>query len=182
MTRGIILSGGWGTRLRPLTCTIPKTLIPVCNVPVIQRQMNLLKLAGVKEIILAVSVMADYLREYFGDGRKVGLQLHSRRRRTRSPSFATRSVRVENPLVLRHRLLGRLHLLRCRLVRIPGDRQTAEFHQTCHKQQPRLDCSEVRASDEVRVRICEALWTAAADAGYRQPAEHRARGKSGARW
>lgn len=76
MTKGIILSGGWGTRLRPLTCTIPKTLIPVCNVPVIQRQMNLLKEAGVKEIVLAVSVMADYLKHYFGNGEKFGLKIH----------------------------------------------------------------------------------------------------------
>ncbi|MHA1292840.1 MAG: sugar phosphate nucleotidyltransferase [Promethearchaeota archaeon] len=75
MTKGIILSGGWGTRLRPLTCTIPKTLIPVGNKPVIERQMLLLKSAGVKEIILAVSVMADALKRYFKDGRRLGLDI-----------------------------------------------------------------------------------------------------------
>ena len=68
MTKGIILSGGWGTRLRPLTCTIPKTLMPVVNIPVIERQMLLLKNAGVKEIVLAVSVMADALKSYFKEG------------------------------------------------------------------------------------------------------------------
>ncbi len=52
MTKAIILSGGWGTRLRPLTCTIPKTLIPIVNKPVIERQILLLKAAGVKEIVL----------------------------------------------------------------------------------------------------------------------------------
>ncbi|MFW9947639.1 MAG: sugar phosphate nucleotidyltransferase [Candidatus Odinarchaeota archaeon] len=73
MTRAIILSGGWGTRLRPLTCTIPKSLIPVVNKPVIERQILLLKSAGIKEIILAVSVMSDILRNYFGDGEKLGV-------------------------------------------------------------------------------------------------------------
>ncbi len=76
MTKAIILSGGWGTRLRPLTCTIPKTLIPVGNRPVIERQMLLLKKAGINEIVLAVSVMSDYLNNYFGNGEKLKLKLH----------------------------------------------------------------------------------------------------------
>ncbi|MHA1803829.1 MAG: sugar phosphate nucleotidyltransferase [Promethearchaeota archaeon] len=75
MTRAIILSGGWGTRLRPLTCTIPKTMIPVVNRPVIERQMLLLKKAGIKEIVLAVSVMADALKQYFKDGASLGLNI-----------------------------------------------------------------------------------------------------------
>ena len=76
MTKGIILSGGWGTRLRPLTCTIPKTLIPVVNKPVIERQILLLKKAGVKEIVLAVSVLADELKAYFKDGSDLGVKIH----------------------------------------------------------------------------------------------------------
>ena len=75
MTRGIIISGGWGTRLRPLTCTIPKSLIPIVNKPVIERQILLLKSAGIKDIILAVSVMSDVLRNYFGDGDKLGINI-----------------------------------------------------------------------------------------------------------
>ncbi|TFF97726.1 MAG: NDP-sugar synthase [Promethearchaeota archaeon] len=73
--RAIILSGGWGTRLRPLTCTIPKTLIPVGNTPIIERQMLNLKEAGIKEIVLAVSVMGEYLKNYFGDGHNLGLKI-----------------------------------------------------------------------------------------------------------
>lgn len=76
MTRGIILSGGWGTRLRPLTCTIPKTLIPVVNKPVMERQILLLKEAGVKEIILAVSIMSEVIQDYFKDGSKLGVTIH----------------------------------------------------------------------------------------------------------
>ncbi|MHA2185030.1 MAG: sugar phosphate nucleotidyltransferase, partial [Promethearchaeota archaeon] len=75
MTKGIIISGGWGTRLRPLTCTIPKSLIPVVNKPVIERQILLLKSAGVKEIILAVSVMAEILKDYFKDGKRLGVDI-----------------------------------------------------------------------------------------------------------
>jgi NDP-sugar pyrophosphorylase family protein len=76
MTKGIILSGGWGTRLRPLTCTIPKTLIPVVNKPVIERQILLLKSVGVQEIVLAVSVMADDIKKYFKNGEDLGVKIH----------------------------------------------------------------------------------------------------------
>ena len=75
MTKGIILSGGWGTRLRPLTCTIPKTLIPVVNKPVIERQILLLKSVGVEEIVLAVSVMAEDIKKYFKDGDELGIKI-----------------------------------------------------------------------------------------------------------
>ena len=75
MTKGIIISGGWGTRLRPLTCTIPKPLIPIVNKPVIERQILLLRAAGVTEIILAVSVMADVLKNYFKDGKDFGVSI-----------------------------------------------------------------------------------------------------------
>ena len=76
MTKAIILSGGWGTRLRPLTCTIPKTLIPIVNKPVMERQILLLKAAGVKEVVLAVSVMDDIVRSYFKEGKKLGIKIY----------------------------------------------------------------------------------------------------------
>ena len=75
MTKGIILSGGFATRLRPLSCVIPKTLIPVVNKPVIERQILLLKSAGVREIVLAVSVMADLVKKYLGNGEKLGVNI-----------------------------------------------------------------------------------------------------------
>ena len=76
MTKAIILSGGWGTRLRPLTCTIPKTLIPIVNVPLMERTVNQLIKAGIKEIILAVNVMSEQLKNYFGDGSKWEITFH----------------------------------------------------------------------------------------------------------
>jgi len=75
MTKGIIISGGWGTRLRPLTCTIPKSLIPIGNKPVLERQILLLKSAGVTDITLAVSVMAEVLKNYFKDGKDLGVNI-----------------------------------------------------------------------------------------------------------
>lgn len=51
----IILSGGFGTRLRPLSFSCPKPLIPFCNIPILKHQINALSNVGVKKVILAVS-------------------------------------------------------------------------------------------------------------------------------
>ena len=76
MTKGIIIAGGYGLRLRPLSCSIPKPLIPVVNKPVIERQIMFLKAAGVKEIVLAVSIMGEILQNYFKNGEKLGVNIH----------------------------------------------------------------------------------------------------------
>ncbi|CCW68240.1 unnamed protein product, partial [Phytomonas sp. Hart1] len=60
--RAVILVGGFGTRLRPLTFTVPKPLVPMCNKPMIIHQVEALKKAGVTEVILAVSYRPDIMR------------------------------------------------------------------------------------------------------------------------
>ncbi|TXT65812.1 MAG: hypothetical protein BAJALOKI1v1_380020 [Promethearchaeota archaeon] len=97
MTRAIILSGGWGTRLRPLTCTIPKTLIPVLNTPVIEREMLLLKKVGVKEIVLAVSVMGKDLKNYFRKGEKLGITIHYTKEQ--SPMGTAGALKLAEPFL-----------------------------------------------------------------------------------
>ena len=55
----IILVGGFGTRLRPLTFTVPKSLVPFCNKPIVEHQIAAAVKAGVKHVILAVGWKAD---------------------------------------------------------------------------------------------------------------------------
>ncbi|RNF02447.1 GDP-mannose pyrophosphorylase [Trypanosoma conorhini] len=67
--RAVILVGGYGTRLRPLTLTMPKPLVPFCNKPIIVHQVEALRDAGVTEVILAVAYRSDAMRktmEYWG--------------------------------------------------------------------------------------------------------------------
>lgn len=65
--KALILVGGFGTRLRPLTFSIPKPLVPFCNMAIVLHQIEALVKAGVKEVILAVNyqpeVMIDYLKK-----------------------------------------------------------------------------------------------------------------------
>lgn len=71
----IILAGGLGTRLRPLTDTTPKPLLPVKGKPIIEHAiLNFIK-HGIKDIILSVGYQAEKIREYFGDGKKWGANI-----------------------------------------------------------------------------------------------------------
>ncbi len=67
--KAIILAGGFGTRLRPLSCTRPKLMFPVANKPVIDWTLENLSRGKVDEVILAVNYMADILERHVGETR-----------------------------------------------------------------------------------------------------------------
>jgi len=71
--KGLVLSGGYGTRLRPLTHTGPKQLIPIANKPNIQYCIEDLRNAGITDIgIILGNVMPEKVQEFLGDGSKFG--------------------------------------------------------------------------------------------------------------
>src|SRR5690606_27335491 len=63
LMKGIILVGGLGTRLQPLTLTKPKPLVPFMNKPIIMHQIEALSMAGVSEVILAMGYMHENLKK-----------------------------------------------------------------------------------------------------------------------
>jgi NDP-sugar pyrophosphorylase family protein len=71
----VILAGGLGTRLRPLTIHVPKALIPIHGKPFLQYQIELLKRSGIRDIVLCVGHLADRVEDYFGDGRWLGVRI-----------------------------------------------------------------------------------------------------------
>jgi len=73
--KGLILSGGKGTRLRPLTFTQAKQLVPVANKPVLFYGIEALKEAGIKEIGIVVGDTKDEIKEAAGDGSRWGLRI-----------------------------------------------------------------------------------------------------------
>ena len=73
--KGLVLSGGYGTRLRPLTHTGPKQLIPIANKPNIQYCIEDLRDAGITEIgVILGNVMPEKVQEFLGDGSKFGVR------------------------------------------------------------------------------------------------------------
>ncbi len=75
MTEAILLVGGKGTRLRPLTVHTPKPMVPAAGVPFLTHQLARAKAAGVEHIVLATSYLAEVFEPYFGDGSSLGLHL-----------------------------------------------------------------------------------------------------------
>lgn len=75
MTKAILLVGGYGTRLRPLTEDLPKPMLPLAGLPVTEHQLMMAKRAGIKEIVLATSYLAEVFLPYFGDGSEFGMSI-----------------------------------------------------------------------------------------------------------
>jgi mannose-1-phosphate guanylyltransferase len=75
MPEAVLLVGGQGTRLRPLTLTTPKQMLPVAGVPLLTHQIVKLRDAGVDHVVLATSYRAEVFSDHFGDGSSLGVAL-----------------------------------------------------------------------------------------------------------
>ncbi len=73
--KAIIMAGGFGTRLKPLTNNLPKPMVPVGNKPMMQHNVELLKKHGISKIISLLFYQPDKIRGYFKDGSRFGIQM-----------------------------------------------------------------------------------------------------------
>ena len=73
--RAVIMAGGLGTRLRPLTEALPKPMLPVGGRPLMERMVQQLQEAGVRKVDVSTHYKADKIVEHFGDGRALGVEL-----------------------------------------------------------------------------------------------------------
>lgn len=73
--KGIIIAGGLGTRLRPLTYRRPKPLIPVANRPFLEYQVAHLRKHGIDDIVFATNYMSEQIEAHFGDGMRFGVRM-----------------------------------------------------------------------------------------------------------
>ena len=73
--KAVVMAGGEGTRLRPMTANQPKPLLPVVNRPIMEHVLRLLKRHGITETVVTVQFLAALVRNYFGDGDELGMRL-----------------------------------------------------------------------------------------------------------
>src|SRR5712691_13215908 len=75
MRKAIVMAGGQGSRLQPLTLTRPKPMVPVANRPVMAHILEWLRGHGFAEVLVTLHYRADDIRRAFGDGRSLGLKI-----------------------------------------------------------------------------------------------------------
>ncbi|MEW6513526.1 MAG: sugar phosphate nucleotidyltransferase [Pseudomonadota bacterium] len=73
--RAIILAGGKGQRLRPYTTVLPKPLMPIGDMPILEVVLRQLKRAGISRVTMAVGYLAELLQAFFQDGKRLGLPI-----------------------------------------------------------------------------------------------------------
>ncbi|MEM1426869.1 MAG: sugar phosphate nucleotidyltransferase, partial [Cyanobacteria bacterium P01_H01_bin.130] len=74
--RAVLMAGGSGTRLRPLTCDLPKPMVPILNRPIAEHIINLLKQHQIHEVIATLHYLPDTMPDYFHDGSQFGVRLN----------------------------------------------------------------------------------------------------------
>ncbi|MDJ1180274.1 mannose-1-phosphate guanyltransferase [Roseofilum sp. BLCC_M91] len=106
--RAVLMAGGSGTRLRPLTCELPKPMVPVLNRPIAEHIVRLLKQHHIDEVITTLYYLPDVMRNHFQDGREFGIQM-------------TYAVEEEQPLGTAGCVKNVSELLRSPFLVISGD-------------------------------------------------------------
>ena len=96
--KAVVLVGGEGTRLRPLTFTTPKPLLPIANQPFLERQLDWLADHGVDEVVLSLGYLPDAFHAHFRDGRAGHLPAAARcATRSRTSRSAPRARSASRP-------------------------------------------------------------------------------------
>lgn len=75
MRKAVIMAGGFGTRLRPLTMSIPKPMVPLANRPMMEHIVNLLKRYGVHDMVSVLYFQPEHITDHFGDGTRHGITM-----------------------------------------------------------------------------------------------------------
>jgi mannose-1-phosphate guanylyltransferase / phosphomannomutase len=122
--RAVLMAGGSGTRLRPLTCDLPKPMVPIINRPIAEHIINLLKRHQITEVIATLHYLPDVMKDYFQDGAEFGVKM-------------TYSVEDEQPLGTAGCVKNVAELLDDTFIVISGDSITdfdlkaaIDFHRT----------------------------------------------------
>src|SRR5690606_13944267 len=73
--KAVIMAGGEGTRLRPLTCNVPKPMVPVANKPVLEHIVKLALKHGIKDLAVTLQYLPGVIKRYFGSGSDFGANI-----------------------------------------------------------------------------------------------------------
>jgi dTDP-glucose pyrophosphorylase len=93
----VIMAGGEGTRLRPLTDDLPKPMVEIGGVPLLARQIERLANVGIRRVYISVNYLSHIIEEYFGDGRNFGIEICYLREKEKLGTAGALSLLPEHP-------------------------------------------------------------------------------------
>ena len=99
----VIMAGGEGMRLRPITEHIPKSMVDIGGVPLLERQIQRLAKAGLKRVYLSVNYLSHIIEDYFGDGSSFGLDilyLREKKKLGTGGALSLLPVRPDSPILV----------------------------------------------------------------------------------
>ncbi|BAF72228.1 mannose-1-phosphate guanyltransferase [Sulfurovum sp. NBC37-1] len=73
--KAVMMAGGFGTRIQPLTHSMPKPMLPICNIPMMEHTMRKLVDIGITEIVVLLYFKPEIIKNHFGDGSRIGVKL-----------------------------------------------------------------------------------------------------------
>jgi MurNAc alpha-1-phosphate uridylyltransferase len=73
--QAVILAGGLGTRLSPMTETVPKAMIPVNGRPFLEHELELLRMGGIRDFVICVGHLGELIESHFGNGQDLGVRI-----------------------------------------------------------------------------------------------------------
>lgn len=94
----VIMAGGEGTRLRPLTATIPKPMVDIGGTPLLERQIESLARAGLKRVYLSVNYLSHVIEGHFGDGTDFGIEIRYLREQEKLGTAGALALLPERPV------------------------------------------------------------------------------------
>ena len=149
--KAVVLAGGKGTRLAPYTTILPKPLMPIGDMPILEVMLMQMKRAGVNEVILTVGHLASLLRAYFGYGEQWNMNIHY--------SYEKEPLGTAGPMSLVKGLDNTFLVTNGDVLTTLDLKELIDFHQkeggiatiAVHRRQVRIDLGVVLSNDDHRI-------------------------------
>lgn len=149
--KAVILAGGKGTRLRPYTTILPKPLMPIGDMPILEILLRQMKRAGVRDAVLTVGHLSEFLRMFFQDGQRLGMNV--------SYSYEEAPLGTAGPLALVGGLTDTFMVANGDVLTTLPIAELIAFHRdtksaatiAMHRRQVHIDLGVIQLDDDHRV-------------------------------
>jgi NDP-sugar pyrophosphorylase family protein len=149
--KAVVLAGGKGSRLAPYTNILPKPLMPISDMPILEVILHRLKAAGINDVVLTVGHLSELLRAFFGDGSQFGINI--------TYSYEARPLGTAGPIALVEGLNETFVVTNGDVLTTLDLRDLLQFHRqqkavatiAAHHRQSKIDLGVIQKDGDCRI-------------------------------